>query len=178
MYPKISRILITVILSVIFIAQPAAAQEDVPPQYDGKIVATNGEIYYVDVFEKVGKSNFPANVLKAHEALAAGGCKSLTNGVNFYNNLNQLVWRYSQKVNWCYDGTYITSLSHTKTATVYNSTWSYLGLVGHLHNGTVGWRDYRAYSVARFYCVCVANVYPWVDQAVYGNGGYSGQAGY
>ncbi|HSO10899.1 MAG TPA: hypothetical protein VLT51_00895 [Anaerolineales bacterium] len=180
MKTKILRVLLIVVLSLL-LTQPAYAKGGKPPQYDGTIVGPNGEIYYVDVFEEVGRPNFSAQVLKAHEALAAGGCKSLTNGVNIYNGAGALALRYQQKVDWCYDGTKITSVSHVHTPTVYIVTYRYIGLIGHLHSGGVGQTSYRAYSQAHF-CMwvgaCVWNVYPWVDQTVRGNGTYTGTAGF
>jgi hypothetical protein len=81
-------------------------------------------------------------------------------------------------VNWCYNGSTITSVSHTKTPTVYSSLCGYHGLVGHTHSGGVGSTSYNAYSVAWFQCAVNNNVYPWVNQWVYGNGSYYGQASY
>ena len=138
----------------------------------------------MDLVQEVGKANFPAKVLKAHETLAAGGCRSLTNGANIYNGFNQLVAKYSQKVDWCYNGTTITSVSHTHTGSVYNALWRYNGLIAHSHSGGAGQTSFRAYSQASF-CnflpvtgACMQYVYPWVDQTVRGNGTYTGNAGF
>lgn len=117
-----------ILILLLLLTQPVYAQGGQPPQYDGTIVGANGEIFYVDVFEKIGKANLPANILEAHEALAASGCKSLTNGVNIYNGFGQLMLQYSQRVDWCYNGSTITSVSHTKTPVVYSPTCAYQGL--------------------------------------------------
>ncbi len=183
MNTKILRLLMVLVLSLLF-TQPAYAQGGQPPEYDETVIGANGEIYYLDFFQESGKPNFPDKVLKAHQALAAGGCKSLTNGVNIYNWVGQLVAMYSQKVDWCYNGTTITSVFHTHNNTVYHVFWRYNGLTSHVHSGGVGQTSYRAYSQASF-CEfippngsCIQYLYPWVDQTVRGNGTYSGTAGY
>ena len=180
MFKKISRTVIAVVLSMMFIVQPVFAQKQLPPKHDFTIIASNGEIFYGDIFEKVEIANSPANGLKADALLAASGCKNLTNGINIYDNLNLLVARYSQTVNWCYNGSTITSVSHTKNPVSYTYIYKYNGLVGHLHNGGQSSTTYRAYSVAWF-CerlenLCFTHFYPAVDQTVRGDGTYSGSA--
>jgi hypothetical protein len=181
MYKKVVRIVFSVIVSLLLITQPVFAGGGKPPKYDYTITGPNGELYYVDVFEIVGEANFPAKDIQAHEALAAGGCKSITYGTQFYNANGQIIIKYSQKVDWCYDGTKVTSVSHTKTPTVYIPTWRYNGLINHTHSGGVGQTSYRAYSQASFcsyIATCVWYLYPWVDETVRGNGTFSGSSGF
>lgn len=59
MYKKISRIVFIVVVSALLIVQPVHAGGGKPPQYDGTIIGPNGEIYYVDLFEEVGRPTFP-----------------------------------------------------------------------------------------------------------------------
>lgn len=77
MYKRISRLFVTIVVTMVLIVQPVSAQGGQPPQYDGTIVGPNGEIYYMDVFQDVGKAKFPANVLKAHATLAMAFSLSL-----------------------------------------------------------------------------------------------------
>ena len=178
MKTKILHLLLVLVVSLVF-TQPAYAKGGPPPQYDEIIVGPNGEIYYVDFFEEVRITRSPATMPKADATLAIS-CKSLTTGAQIFNPFGALLARYQQKVDWCYDGTKITSVSHTHTPTVYAPGWVYNGLIGHSHWGGVNQTSFRAYSQASFCLnlgVCTQYWYPWVDQTVYGTGNASGSAG-
>lgn len=148
------------------------------------IKAPNGEAYYLIPFSEVKTIAPPKNMAEGMALVAASGCKSRTDGVDMYDAYGIRLFRYQQKVDWCYNGTTITSVSHVHTPTVYMFTWRYNGILagGHVHSGGVGQASYRAYSQASF-CqivgtVCTWYVYPWVDQTVRGTGTSSGSAGY
>lgn len=181
MHKKTFHLVITLIIAIVFVVQPAQAQGSQPPQFDGTIIGPNGETYYVDEFFSETKAK--QSSLSGFQALAVN-CKSATWGVNIYDGVGVLIIRYQQKVDWCYDGTKITSVSHIKTPTVYRPIYKYNGLIGHIHSGGVNQSSYRAYSQASF-CMfappataCIWYVYPWVDMTVHGNGTVSGSAGY
>ena len=178
MKTKILRFFFVVVLSLLF-TQPVYAKGGQPPEYDYTIVGPNGEIYYVDVFEEVRNTRFPANMLSA-DATLASGCRYRINGESIYNAFGALLARYTQRVDWCYNGTIITSVSHVHTPTVYPPGWMYNGLIGHSHWGGVNQASFRAYSQASFCLVggvCLQYWYPWVDQTVYGTGNSSGSTG-
>jgi hypothetical protein len=178
MKAKLLRLFFIVVLSLLS-TQPVYAQRGQPPQYDKTIVGSHGEIYYVEYFEEVRIIQSPVSMLSV-DATLASGCKSRTNGENIYNAFGALLARYQQKVDWCYDGTKITSVSHVHTPTVYAPGWVYNGLIGHSHWGGVNQASFRAYSQASFCLnlgVCTQYWYPWVDQTVYGTGNSSGSSG-
>jgi len=175
---KILHLFFVLVLSLLF-TQPAYAQGDPPPHYDKTIVGSNGEIYYVDFFEDVRITRSPANMLNA-DATLASGCKSRTDGAQIFNQFGALLARYQQRVDWCYDGTKITSVSHVHTPSVYAPGWRYNTLKFDNHWGGVNQTSFRAYSQASFCLwlgVCTDNWYPWVDQTVYGTGNSIGSAG-
>src|SRR5215211_1589596 len=113
------------------------------------IKGPNGETYYLESFNEV-KSIASSKSIAGSMVALASGCKSRTDGVNVYNHYGNLILRYQQKVNWCYDGTKITSVSHTHTGTVYIVGWKYNGLIADNHWGGVNQSYFRAYSQAHF----------------------------
>lgn len=169
---------------IFVVAQPVLADGGNPPVrvYDEVINGPNGETLYVEIFDESGQPDFPQEVLDEN-ILAGGGCKSITHGVAYYDATNFKVFQYAQRTDWCFDGTKITSLSHTHLPSVYAPLYKYLGLIGHTHSGGVGQASYRAFSQANFCAYaplygCYWYRYPWVDQRVYKNGTFSASAGW
>ena len=118
--------------------------------------------------------------------VAASACKGYTVTRTGYGGppLNLVIWRYSWTIDWCYDGTKITSLS--KYRTVYaNIPWSFRGEVpgSETQSGGVGQASYMHYAQGDFCmldvggAVCITHSYPWVKQTVRGDGTYTGSAG-
>lgn len=173
MYKKLFMLVLAI--SLLFSSSGSAfAKGEGGEKYDGAIPGPNGKVIYVKNFE------YTTNV--GTQTTAASGCKSYTLGSNFYNALGQLVASYAQVIDWCYNGSTITSVTHRHVPVVYRSLYQYNGLVNDSHSGGVGKTSYNAYSQASF-CEFVPNVgcwwyfYPNVNQNVYGNGTYNGTAG-
>ncbi|MGC1377362.1 MAG: hypothetical protein WA821_14115 [Anaerolineales bacterium] len=109
---------------------------------------------------------------------AASGCKGITYGVTYYDGLNNPTISFSQTVNWCYDGTKITSVTHTHGTKTYQGFYKYNGLLADNHSGGVGKTSFYAYSQANM-CETVPGfgcnwyIYPSVTETVYGNGTFS-----
>ena len=178
MKTKVLHLFFVFVLSLLF-TQPVYAKGGQPPRCDKTIVGSNGEIYCVVVFEEVMSTQSPANTLNA-DATLASGCNWRVNGEDIYNMYGALLARYQQRVDWCYNGSIITSVSHVHTPTVYAPGWRYNGLIGDSHWGGVNQASFRAYSQASFCLVggvCLQYWYPWVDQTVYGTGSSSGSTG-
>jgi len=111
---------------------------------------------------------------------AASGCKGYTLGRNGYSAAGIKIWTYSWTINWCYNGSTITSVSKYRTIWA-NGTWSFRGDISDNQSGGVGKTSYSHYAQGDFCLfdvgVCVGHSYPWVNQTVYGNGTYTGSAG-
>ncbi len=107
-------------------------------------------------------------------------CKTFTKGVNGYSITGIKVWSYAWSINWCYNGTTITSLNKWRTVWA-NYGWSFQGDIVENQSGGVGQTSYWHYAQGDFCFIqnlgCVSHSYPWVNQTVYGNGTYSGSAG-
>lgn len=133
----------------------------------------DGENYQAEIFKDV------VEVPRETYAVTAGECRSYVQGITIYNNAGGVSAAYSQKTDWCYDGSNITYVAHVETPSVQAPLWVYSGIVNHNHWGGLGQTSYRAYSQA-YFCQavpvygCTWNVYPWVDQTVGGNGAYGG----
>ena len=116
----------------------------------------------------------------ANVVAAANACKGYTLGRKGYSAQNIHIWTYSWTINWCYNGSTVTSVSKSRTVWV-NSTWSFRGEIYESQSGGVGSTSYSHYAQGDFCLfdvgVCVFHSYPWVDQTVRGNGTYTGSAG-
>lgn len=94
------------------------------------------------------------------------------------NVLGQKLWSYFQKIEWCYNGTYITAKTRLRWAEVYFPGWEFKGHIGNYESGGVGYWSYRAWTQGKFsFCPlnlgCIQHVYPWIDMTVYANGNWT-----
>jgi len=100
------------------------------------------------------------------------------------NVIGMTLWKYTQQIDWCYDGSKVTSKFRTRYGTVYMPFWKFNGHIGNQEQGGEGQWSYRAWTQGEFsLCLggnigCIQHVYPWIDMTVYGNGGWHGEKGY
>jgi hypothetical protein len=146
-----------------------------------QVLLADGKTYTVVIWH-AGQSA-PKAAGSRDAILAAPGCGRFEYGVSMYNYFGWELWRYSQTINWCWNGSTITSVSHSHNPAIYVPGWSYNGLVSDHHSGGVGSTSFWANSRADMCLVnygggCLQHTYPWADQWVYGNGGANGTAGY
>lgn len=184
MYKKTFMIFVLVFVMIIAPNNLAYAQDqtqDSGGQFDYEVHGPKGQVLYVKEYITISPSG-KSPIGSYSPTLAASGCSSYTLGKNYYNATKVLVVSYSQKIDWCYNGTKITSVSHQHLAEVYHFLYRYNGIIGNNHSGGVGTASFRAFSQASF-CEyaplvgCVWNIYPWVEQTVYKNGSYGGSTG-
>lgn len=98
------------------------------------------------------------------------------------NAFGQKLWSYFQKIDWCYNGSWITWKSRIRWGEVYFPFWEFKGHIGNYESGGVGYWSYRAWTQGHFalcvpYLGCSQHTYPWIDMTVYANGGWSWTAG-
>lgn len=141
--------------------------------------STQGTYYVAIPFESVSESQ----PLKDIYMISAGGCKIFTKGIDIYNSLQIKVATYAQEISWRYDGQKITSLSRTRWGTVNSPIYQFNGHIGNTESGGKGQALYRAWTQGSFCEIapgmgCVWNFYPWVDQYVFSDGSYWGNAGW
>lgn len=113
---------------------------------------------------------------------AAAGCKSVTKSRSAYNVFGQVLWTYYQKIDWCYNGTKITSKTRIRWGDLpWYSLWQFIGHMDSVQSGGVGQWSYRAWTQGEFRFSLVGypvqHAYPWVDMTVYGNGTSKGSSG-
>lgn len=114
---------------------------------------------------------------------AVSGCKTFTKGVTMSDIFGNLLWKYSWKINWCYNGTTITYKNRWRVVGIYGVGLQFMGDVANNTAGGVGQTYFTGYAQGRICQVVISNTcfnqwYPWVEQAVYGNGSYEGDAGW
>lgn len=115
--------------------------------------------------------------------IAAGGCWTWTWQRDGVNALGGVLWSYFQRINWCGNGTVITSTpQRTRWGEVYAPFWSWR------HYGNQTWgglnqASYRAWTQGEFkLCLtpdfgCVQYRYPWLDMTAWADGRGTGSVG-
>lgn len=116
-------------------------------------------------------------------SIAASGCWTWKWQRDGRNSLGALLWSYFQQINWCGDGSVITSTpQRTRWGEVYVPFWSW-GHIGNETWGGVNQPSYRAWTQGEFkLCLtpnvgCVQNRYPWLDMTAWANGQGTGSVG-
>ncbi|MEO7838474.1 MAG: hypothetical protein ABIU06_03915 [Anaerolineales bacterium] len=156
---------------------PVIAKDKGPkdPNFQVARVETFEVVKDISVQEYVAINPEAANV-----AAAASGCKGYTLGRKGYSGIGVHIWTYSWTINWCYNGSTITSLSKYPTVWA-NYYWRFVRHAGESQSGGVGQVSYSHYAQGEFCYIpsanCLSYSYPWVNQTVKGNGTYSGTAG-
>jgi hypothetical protein len=104
--------------------------------------------------------------------------------VNKFVAFGAVLWEYSSKVEWCYNGSTVTSKFATRTGKPgpFPSLWEYLGdAVPPVEGGGVGQSYYRIWCNGYFrFAVAgypIQTAYPWIDITVRGNGTSSASSG-
>lgn len=102
------------------------------------------------------------------------------------NVFGAILWSYFQRIDWCGNGSTITSSPHgvqrTRWGEVYYPFWQWRH-VGNQTWGGVGQPSYRAWTQAEFkLCFvpdvgCVQYSYPWLDMTAWADGRGTGSAG-
>lgn len=113
---------------------------------------------------------------------ATTGCAWRQVGYEMYSAVGIKLWGYYQRIDWCFNGTVVTSKTRNRSVSVFAPFWSFTRHIGNLEQGGVNQSYYRAWTQGEFkFCVsdqgCIQYVYPWIDQTVRGNGTASGNAG-
>ncbi|MEU4542332.1 hypothetical protein [Nonomuraea dietziae] len=109
-------------------------------------------------------------------------CKTTTRvgkGVNVYGNT---LFKFHQKVSWCYNGKKITSVSSKAWADSTALLWTYKGIESEEISGGKGKTSYTAWRQGRFCYVthlsCIKESLPWIEQKVTATGGVTNSNGW
>jgi len=84
------------------------------------------------------------------------------------------LWSYHQTIEWCWNGSTITSLYRNRWAEIHDFTWVFHDHIGDSTSGGIGSWSYTAFTQGSFsQCLgseCWTYQYPWLEQRVYANG--------
>jgi len=176
---KLLRVLSVLVVFVLIAmsAFPAMAKDKGPKD-------PNSQVARVETFEVVqeysAQEYMTLNPESTDVVALASGCKGYTLGRKGYSGIGVHIWTYSWTINWCYNGSTITSLSKYRTVWA-NYYWRFVRDLAESQSGGVGQASYSHYAQGEF-CFfqtysCLSYSSPWVNQTVKGNGTYSGTAG-
>lgn len=110
-----------------------------------------------------------------------GGCKWVQVERRAFSGMGIHVYSYFQRIDFCYDGEWITSYSRSRWGEVYTPNWHFRGHVAQSQQGGVGYNLYRSWTKGHFQLVIgdwvVDNDYPWIEMTVYGDGSWDHSSG-
>lgn len=115
--------------------------------------------------------------------ILASGCKGYIRSRSGYNLLGGKLWSYFQRIDWCYNGSKVTSTYRNRWGETYYPFWNWQHN-GNSTSGGTGSTYYYAWTQGQFaLCVngqgwgCIQYSYPWVDQRGDKNGNYTSNGG-
>lgn len=110
---------------------------------------------------------------------AASGCKEVTAEFTGVNGSGSELYTYNMEVNWCYDGSTVSSTDRRRWGNTSAVFWEYVGHQDSNERGGDGDTFYESTSTGHFrLCVsgnmaCAQHVYPSVEVSVYSDGTYT-----
>jgi hypothetical protein len=159
-----------------------AASSDARAAFEALSPAQQQEVLaQVQVAKVVTEAPAPTPMLQAGGGFAplAGGCWTVTWGRSGYNNFGYELFSLKQKIDWCGNGSTLTSVARTHWVEVYMFGWSGTIIQDPTWGGVGQW-SFRAFTQADFVLNIVypwQHVYPWLDMTVTAAGGLSGSGG-
>jgi hypothetical protein len=156
-------------------SDPRAAFESLSPSQQRQVLAD------LQVAKFVTDQPSPSPVAPSGEgfSVTASGCWTVTWGRSAYNIYGVELFSLKQKIDWCGNGSTITSVTRLRWVEVYVLGWSGTIIQDPTWGGVGQW-SFRAYTQADFVLTIVSpwvHVYPWLDMTVTANGGLTGSGG-
>ncbi|SEH03540.1 hypothetical protein SAMN05444920_13843 [Nonomuraea solani] len=152
---------------------PAAAADEIPAE----VAVTSSEVDSISAKETttVGTTGTGVPAIK---------CRAYTTTKTAKNNFGSTMFKFHQKVTWCYNGKKITSASSKAWADSLAAGWNYKGLQSTETSGGAGKSSYTAWRQGKFCLVvpgtgerCISEKRPWIEQKVTKTGGHSSSTG-
>jgi hypothetical protein len=136
----------------------------------------------LEVAEVKESDTFGPVVQKSLVTGQAVSCTSRQTSRLGYSRAGIRLWGYFQKIDWCWNGTTITSKSPTKWGEVYTLFWEFKGHKDSSESGGVGSSSYRSWTQGEFalcapYILCAQYSYPWIEMTVFSGGGSNSRQG-
>lgn len=125
-----------------------------------------------------GTTGAPTSTGSAGAAALSTYCRWAQVQVYYKNVFGMKLVAYFQRINWCYNGSTVTSHSRTRWGEAYAPFWQFKGNIGSSEAGGTGHTYYRSWTQGSFalclpYIGCGQYKYPWISMTVYRNGSWS-----
>lgn len=116
------------------------------------------------------------------DVATASSCWTWTWNRQGWNNVGQLLWQFNQQIDWCSNGSTITTVPFRKVwASGLYVGWSYLGLINNQVSGGLNYSYYRSFvqgdmalGIGGWW---LQHKYPWLDMTAHANGTGTGSGG-
>jgi len=107
-----------------------------------------------------------------------GGTKAVTVTLRAYSwPFHTLIFSFSQRIQWSYDGVYVTAVQDHHSWGEASWPWSYQGLIGEFESGGAGHTYFLRFSQGKFtlnlFGLPVMTMTPAIIMWVYGDGSFS-----
>lgn len=170
--PSVDRVIAGVAAS----SAPAAAFASLPPQQQRLIL---DRVSVASLVTEAGRPTAVAPPASQGVTAAAGGCWTVTWGRSAYNIYGAEIWSLKQRIDWCGNGSTITSVQRTRWIETYVPGWSGSIIQDPTWGGVGSW-SFRAFVQADMVLTIVypwGHWYPWLDMTVTAAGGLTGSGG-
>jgi hypothetical protein len=156
-------------------SDPLAAFDALSPAQQQQVLAD------LEVVKLVTDKPSPSPVTASRSgfSVTSSGCWTVTWGRSAYNIYGVELFSLKQRIDWCGNGSTITSVTRLRWVEVYVVGWSGTIIQDPTWGGVGQW-SFRAYTQADFVLTIVypwTHVYPWLDMTVTASGGLSGSGG-
>jgi hypothetical protein len=154
---------------------PAAALAALPTEQQQRVIENLRVAILVTEAPLPSSSNAPAGEF----SVAASGCWTVTWGRSGYNAFGYELFSLKQRIDWCGNGSTITSVQRTRWIETYAPGWSGTIIQDPTWGGVGQW-SFRAFTQAEMILNLVypwQHSYPWLDMTVTAAGGLSGSGG-
>jgi hypothetical protein len=117
-----------------------------------------------------------ADSLSTDLTSSSSGCRTARAWIGLKNILGMYLWKYFQKLGWCWKGGSVTSATPRCEGTwaeVYAPVWDFKGHIGCQYGGGVGQSFVRRWRQGKFQLcttICIQTKTPWVNVRGTGTG--------
>lgn len=153
--------------------------ESLPAIYEKIVQSDNPDKAFAELPEDVQKALIEAlSNIKVEATVSQDGLlddsMGITVEIDGRSLLGTIVWSFFQKIEWSYNGTYVTAVTDHHSWGSSTWPWFYQGIIGESESGGAGYTYFSRFSQGYFEEIILEWVIdsdsPWISMTVYGDG--------